>query len=345
MKRYVLFIAIFILPLLFQVKPLEILKLKTFDVFVDIPEESGNFAILNITDEDVQARGGYPFPRRDLAQIHVDLLNAGATGVGWVILFPEPDRFQGDEAFAEALSYSHSVIAMPEIDNGSYPKTEGTVIIGPDVQGIELKGVLENIEILKANAHQGIVSAPIDVDGLVRQLPLLMQTPDGWVASFGTQVLKALIQADTYILKAGSNGIEEIAVQGLPSVKVDNYGRKWISWVDTPQTTLEEMDVASRFVFVGVTAKGIMPQVSTPNGLMYPHMIQAALAESMLIQNSPQVPDSHLVLEVFILILTTFVLFILINFLGLNGSLVSTAIIFTGVSAGGIWLIKSNILN
>ena len=344
MKRYVLFIAIFILPLLFQVKPLEILKLKTFDVFVDIPEESGNFAILNITDEDVQARGGYPFPRRDLAQIHVDLLNAGATGVGWVILFPEPDRFQGDEAFAEALSYSRSVIAMPEIDNGSYPKTEGTVIIGPDVQGIELKGVLENIEILKANAHQGIVSAPIDVDGLVRQLPLLMQTPDGWVASFGTQVLKALIQADTYILKAGSNGIEEIAVQGLPSVKVDNYGRKWISWVDTPQTTLEEMDVASRFVFVGVTAKGIMPQVSTPNGLMYPHMIQAALAESMLIQNSPQVPDSHLVLEVFILILTTFVLFILINFLGLNGSLVSTAIIFTGVSAGGIWLIKSNIL-
>jgi adenylate cyclase len=343
-KRYVLFIAIFILPLLFQVKPLEILKLKTFDVFVDIPEESGNFAILNITDEDVQARGGYPFPRRDLAQIHVDLLNAGATGVGWVILFPEPDRFQGDEAFAEALSYSRSVIAMPEIDNGSYPKTEGTVIIGPDVQGIELKGVLENIEILKANAHQGIVSAPIDVDGLVRQLPLLMQTPDGWVASFGTQVLKALIQADTYILKAGSNGIEEIAVQGLPSVKVDNYGRKWISWVDTPQTTLEEMDVASRFVFVGVTAKGIMPQVSTPNGLMYPHMIQAALAESMLIQNSPQVPDSHLVLEVFILILTTFVLFILINFLGLNGSLVSTAIIFTGVSAGGIWLIKSNIL-
>ena len=94
MKRYVLFIAIFLLPLLFQVKPLEILKLKTFDVFVDIPKESGNFAILNITDEDVQAKGGYPFPRRDLAQIHVDLLNAGATGVGWVILFPEPDRFR-----------------------------------------------------------------------------------------------------------------------------------------------------------------------------------------------------------------------------------------------------------
>jgi len=343
-KRYLLFIAIFILPLLFQVKPLEILKLKTFDAFVETPEESGNFVILNITDKDVQARGGYPFPRRDLAQIHVDLLNAGATGVGWVILFPEPDRFQGDDAFAEALSYSHSVIAMPEIDNGIYPKTEGTVIIGPDVQGIKLTGVLENIDILKANAHQGIVSAPIDVDGLVRQLPLLMQTPDGWVASFGTQVLKALIQADTYILKAESDGIKEIAVQGLPSVKVDNYGRKWISWVDTPQTTLEEMNVAGRFVFVGVTAKGIMPQLSTPNNLMYPHMIQAALAESMLIENSPQIPDSHLVYEVFILILITFVLFILINFLGLNGSMVFTVLIFSGLSAGGVWLVKNNIL-
>ena len=61
MKRYLLFIAIFILPLLFQVKPLEILKLKTFDAFVETPEESGNFVILNITDKDVQARGGYPF--------------------------------------------------------------------------------------------------------------------------------------------------------------------------------------------------------------------------------------------------------------------------------------------
>ena len=98
--------------------PIQMLRLKTFDAFVETPEPSGNFVILNITEEDVEKRGGYPFPRQELADIHVDLINHGATGVGWVILFPQEDRFGGDKQFAEALSYSHSVLAMPEFNNG-----------------------------------------------------------------------------------------------------------------------------------------------------------------------------------------------------------------------------------
>ena len=344
MKRYLLFTAIFILPLVFQVTPLEILKLKTFDAFVKTPEPSGNFVILNITDEDVQKRGGYPFPRQDLAQIHVDLLNKGALGVGWVILFPEPDRFGGDKIFAEALSYSPSVIAMPEIDNNQYPPTEGTIFLGPTANGIQLKGILENIDILKANALQGVVSAPIDVDGLVRQLPLLMQTPDGWVASFGTQVLKSLVQANSYIIKTKESAVVEIAVQGLPPVSVDSVGRKWISWVDTPQTTLSEMNVEGKFVFVGVTAKGVMPQLSTSDGLKNPHMIQAALAESMLIEQSPQIPGSHLIYEILIFILILLVIYISIRYFGLLESLLATTTIISFTAFGGWYLIQKNIL-
>ena len=47
---------------------------------------------------------------------------------------------------------------------------------------------------------------------------------------------------------------------------------------------LDEMydsyDIEGRFVFVGVTADGVMPQVATPIGLLEPQYIQAALAES-----------------------------------------------------------------
>ena len=59
-----------------------------------------------------------------------------------------------------------------------------------------------------------------------------------------------------------------IRVRGLNPIPTDSLGRKWISWVDTPQTTLEEMNVYGKFVFVGVTAAGVMPTLATPNGLL-----------------------------------------------------------------------------
>ena len=54
MKRLLLPILIILsLPLIFQSTHTEILKLKIFDTFVTTPEPSGNFVILNITEEDV----------------------------------------------------------------------------------------------------------------------------------------------------------------------------------------------------------------------------------------------------------------------------------------------------
>ena len=265
MKWASLLLGLLTLPLLFNVTPLEVMRLKTFDAFVQTPEPSGNFVILNITEEDVQARGGYPFPRQDLAEIQRNLINEGSLGVGWVILFPQEDRFGGDEIFAQMLSYAPSVLAMPEFNNKEYPKTHGTVILGPDVDLPIAKGFLQNISELQEVSAQGAVSAPVDVDNLVRRIPLLQQTPDGWVASFGTEVLKTLVDAKTYQIKTNNNGIEQIRVRGLNPISTDSLGRKWISWVNTEETTLEEMNVAGKFVFIGVTAEGVMPTLATPN--------------------------------------------------------------------------------
>ena len=256
-------LLILLLPFVYQTTPLEVLKLKTFDYFIPKQEESGNFVILNINENDIANEGGYPLSRQTLAQIHINLLRQGAIGVGWVLAFPQPDRFGGDFDFAQALSFSPSVLAMLE-GGADYPPTSGTVILGDDTGGIEAEGVIENIELLKQSAMQGIAVARTDSDNLVRRLPLLMKTPDGWVSSYGTEVLKVLAGADTYVIKTNENGIEEVRVKGLPAVPVDSIGRKWISWVDTPQTTLAEMDVKNKFVFVGFTAKGIMPQIATP---------------------------------------------------------------------------------
>ena len=339
MKWASLLLGLLTLPLLFNVTPLEVMRLKTFDAFVETPEPSGNFVILNITEEDVQERGGYPFPRQDLAEIHRQLLNEGALGVGWVILFPQPDRFEGDKIFAQMLSYAPSVLAMPEYNNSIYPKTHGTVILGPDVDLPKAKGFLQNIPELQDVSAQGAVSAPVDVDNLVRRIPLLQQTPDGWVAAFGTEVLKTLVDASTYQIKTNENGIEQIRVRGLNPISTDSLGRKWISWVDTEQTTLKEMNVAGKFVFVGVTAAGVMPTLATPNGLLEPHKIQTALAESILI-NSPFIPDYRLFAELLILSISGLLIAFVISYFGITWGMLLAGASMLSVGSLGYYFIS-----
>ena len=67
-KRNLLFsfalLVLLSVPLLFDATALQVLRLKTFDVFVNEQSPSGNFVVLNITEEDVAKEGGWPFPRR-----------------------------------------------------------------------------------------------------------------------------------------------------------------------------------------------------------------------------------------------------------------------------------------
>lgn len=346
MKKWYSYAAVGLLtlPLLFNWQALEVLKLKTFDAFVQKEEPSGWFVTLDITEEDVAAAGGWPYPRQDLARIQLDLLEAGALGVGWVVAFPQADRFGGDKAFADALLQGPSVIATFE-GGASYAPTTGTVILGDGIpiQAIEAQGVIGNVPVLAESAYQGLAVARTDVDNLVRRLPLLLQTPDGWTASFGIQVMKMIGGADTYIIKGQQGQIEELTVPNYAQIPVDSIGRRWVSWVDTPSTSLEEMNVRDKFVFVGVSAKGVMPQIATPVGLLYPHEIQAALAESMTI-DVPAIPGNALLYELLILLTVLTLAIVIIRTLGLVGTLVGTVGLVSLTAVGGWYLIVSNIL-
>jgi len=334
------------LPLVFQSTPTEILKLKIFDTFVQTPEPSPYFTILNITEEDIEREGGYPLPRKRLAEIQIDLINSGAIGVGWVISFPQADRLGGDEVFAESLNYIPSVLATFENDNNIFPETTGTVILGEDIGGYYSRGVVKNISLLTEGQYvfEGVSSAPTDIDNLVRRLPLLMRTPEGWIPAFGTQVLKTLVGAETYIIKTNFNGLEEIRVKGLPTVPVDSLGRKWISWVNTPQTTLQEMNVQGKFVFIGITASGVMPQVATPVGLLEPHKIQAALSESILIEKSPYIPDYSLSVEIVSLVLSVSLIWAIINYFGITWGVLFSLLILSFTGLLGVYLIRLGVL-
>ena len=331
------------LPLALQLTPLEILKLKTFDALVKTPEPSGYFAILNITEEDVRAEGGYPIPRQRFAELQKQLVAKGALGVGYVISFIDPDRFGGDSEFIIYHSALPTVVATFSYNNQIYPEATGTVILGEPAQGIALPGYLPNIPELTAVVTEGVVSAPVDADNLVRRLPLLFSIPGGWTPSFGTEVLKKLVGADTFIIKTNPAGIEEIKVRGLPETKVDSLGRQWLSFVDTPETNLQELDVQGKFVFVGYTAAGVQRQIATPVGLLEPHKIQAALAESILVK-SPSIPFWHLSAELALLLILVFVIWLVSSFAGVWLGLGINILLFCSTTGFGLYMINKGIL-
>tara|TARA_Y100000033_G_scaffold51218_1_gene64725 strand:- start:9499 stop:11280 length:1782 start_codon:yes stop_codon:yes gene_type:complete len=332
------------IPLVYQWSIVDVIKLRTFDALVPEYQESGNFVILNITEEDVEREGGYPLPRERLAEIQITLLQKGAIGVAWGISFPQPDRLGGDEYFAQSLGYAPSVLAMFADKSGTFPKTTGTIIKGPEKGGIVLEGVKENLNTLGNNTLQGLAIAPTESDQLVRRIPLLASAPDGWIPSFATQIYKSLFDVKSYIITTNDNGIQEISIRGIPPVKTDSLGRKWISWVKTSETNLQDMEVAGRYVIVGVTASGVMPQIATPVGLLEPHKIQAALAESILIQDSPYIPDWSLAVELGIFVLSVALIWILTSYFGITGVLVSAISIMSLTAFGGFKLISSGLL-
>jgi len=87
-----------------------------------------------------------------------------------------------------------------------------------------------------------------------------------------------------------------------------------------------------------------MPQVATPIGLLEPQYIQAALAESMLIENSPHVPNYALLLELLIYITTVTLVWMLVSGLGVVGGVLSLLVIFGGTAATEILFVKNGLL-
>ena len=86
-KQLFCLLVLLAMPLIFQPTFYQVLKLKTFDALVEEREPSNYFSILNITEQDVEEEGGYPLPRKRLAEIQNELINQGALGVGWVYPF------------------------------------------------------------------------------------------------------------------------------------------------------------------------------------------------------------------------------------------------------------------
>ena len=82
-----------------------------------------------------------------------------------------------------------------------------------------------------------------------------------------------------------------------------------------------------------------MPQLATPKGLLEPHKIQAALAESILIE-SPQIPDYRLFVELLLLCTSVLLVAFVVSYFGLTWGIALAGTAMSGVAYLGYYFIS-----
>ena len=298
--RYALVVLVGLVALrIFDPWPVETLRLKYFDSLFKLgePIPSEYLAIHDIDEAALEKHGQWPWPRDELARLNDSLLEQGAAAVVYTVLFPEEDRFGGDEAFAasmERLPTFLSAVATTDTDRRDGWHI-GVATLGPVMESaLQYPGILPNVAVLQqAATGTGVVNSSPEVDGLVRRVPMLVRVGDALYPALGLDVLRGLAGDPSYQAKAGEAGMQAVRVPNFKTIQTDGLGRVWLNW----DTTFKQ-NPAGKIVLVGVTAAGISPMVPTPIGSMHPHRIQAALFETLFQGTSPIRPDWALVAEI-----------------------------------------------
>ena len=329
---------------IFDPWPVETLRLKYFDALFSLgePRPSEYLAVHDIDEDALATHGQWPWPRHQLAALNDELLAQGASAVVYTVLFPETDRFGGDQAFAESMQRLPTFLsAVATTDTTRQEGWHiGVAMLGPVKENtLQYPGILPNVALLQENAvGTGVVNSVPEVDGLVRRVPMVIRVGDVLYPALGLDVLRGLAGDPSYQVKAGDAGIQAVRVPNFNTIETDSVGRVWVDW----NTTLTS-DVKGRIVFVGVTAAGISPMVPTPMGQLHPHRIQAALFETLIQGTAPVRPDwalsaEFLAMLIFGLTTTLVTRFLAVTWVGAlvigSGALAASASVYGYVRLG-----------
>ena len=273
---------------------LEQFRLSIFDQYIQsIPvEQSNDIVLINISESSLEAYGQYPWPRQNHAAVISDLRNSNAGMIGFTIMFPEDDRFGGDDIFASWIKNNGVILSQDADSNGRSSKAPyvGYATFGYSGDVLDLTyrygGLITNIDKLESEAWgAGLLNGAPEVDNLTRRIPLMSQVNGDLYPSFALETVRAMQDKKSYTIKLNEAGIESIVLRPF-IIPTDERGSIWLKW----NTQFESIDydgkplpdLKGKTAIIGVTAKGIVPQVSTPAGLLYPHEIQANALQTII---------------------------------------------------------------
>ena len=269
-----------------------------FDVLHETKETQKveDILLVNIDEKSIEKYGQYPFPR----DIYADTLwetHHSNTHV-FNILFAEPDRFGGDEVFANALENRLTILSSaPTIqkETGNAPFVNTSVFGDGNIQDHvwNFPGLVSPEPNLQRSAWgMGVTVATPSVantpnfDNTTRSIPLVIQANGQLYPSLGFEVLRAYYDQPNYQTRVTQDaGIEWVKMGRDKPIATTSSGDLMVSyWNEFDSISfadLRESDIENKILVYGLTAEGLSNPISTPKGAMYPHEVQAHLIQTV----------------------------------------------------------------
>src|ERR1700709_379363 len=307
---------------------IEEFRVRTFDTFQVIDprvKTARPVRIVNIDEKSLAKFGQWPWPRARGADLVTNLTKLGAAAIAFDIMFAESDRLNpaaaadtlrdldeetraklralpsNDDVLAQAMRQSPVVLGetglpyvVAELDK-ELPVT-GLAMLGEDPQRFMLKfpGLLRSTPVLEAAASgRGLLTINTERDGIVRRVPVIMQSQGVTMPSLSFEMLRVATGSDTIFIKSTDAGIASVAVKGF-SVPTDHNGQLWVHFApydpsiyvsarDVLEGKVDADTVAGRLVLIGTSAAGLLDVKTTPISPVMPGVeIHAQVLESAL---------------------------------------------------------------
>lgn len=275
--------------------PVQSLRSQTFDYLQQLDEtkQSQEVVIVNLGEQSLNTWGQWPWPRHNFAQLIHDLRQKNAGIIGLNFMFPEADRFGGDETLASWMNGNGIVLSQTPSSRGirNTGPHIGTATIGPVPATNYLltwPNLVTNINDLESVAAGiGVIASAPQPDNQTRTYPLAVGVGEKIYPSFAIEMLRVYTDKPSYVLKTSEIGIQEFAVPPFDPIVTQPDGTAYIRF----NNTFEEVeyvdinslpDLGGKFVIVGVSAEGISNPVPTPGGSVLPQTIQANMLQNFI---------------------------------------------------------------
>ena len=324
--------------------PLQSLRSQTFDYYQQLDEtkQSNEVVIINLGEKSLDALGQYPFPRQSYAQMIYDIRQKNQGIVGFTLMFPEADRFGGDEVFASWIKGNGIVLSQTPSSKGvrSSGPHIGTGTIGPSPAQQHLltwKNLVTNIAELETVASGiGINASAPQPDNQTRTYPLAIAVEDKIYPSFAIEMLRVQTGQPSYMIKTSEIGIQEFAIPPFFPVVTQGDGTAYIRF----NNTFEEIEytgadslpnMGGKFVIVGVSAEGVANPVPTPIGNIYPQHIQAHMLQNFIDGSNIRRSELSAVTELLCALLTMVLIGLSLYRLPIWAGLLTTISILGGI--------------